>query len=113
MHKRFEHTAGPWYYLNGVAKQEQSHTTVLMAERKPENTIRPTVRDENIKRAVACVNGCDAAEVEHPKHLAHCLDLADQLAAVTGAPFGDKLSESQRTVCAQLRAALRAVRGEQ
>jgi len=109
-----KHTPGPWLYVDGLVRApkavdfpgETGGPIILRAERD-DSIIRPTIRDNNVKRAVACVNGCDEAGIINPDKLWDCIEVAlDAVAALNAAD----LSPLQRQHLENLEDAIRAVR---
>src|SRR5512145_710969 len=79
-----DHTPTPWRYDGGKVVADVADpwgrmvigATVAKAHREPECPIYPAVRDDNMKRIVACVNACEGLSTEALREtsLAGCLE---------------------------------------
>ena len=113
--KGFEHTEGPWVnaYGCGYLDPDDDETIIIKADRDRLNGFVPTVRDANIRRAVACVNGCDDALVTQPQHIQMAMSalqaFVNEYQKLSAWP--EKRFRFEGPYIAA-RAALRAVRGE-
>ena len=120
MGKRFEHTAGPWHVL-GSSDKGWDLGPLDLNNLQYSVAVGSGIGDQvlvNLSRAADCVNGCDAAWIVEPSALKKYVESSDILLGMVdsirasgwdhNAYMRDRIDEQ----CAEVRAYLRAVRGE-